>query len=1085
MDQDVLDDQRSNMFSKPCDAQQWIGRDCIRIFMQKWTRERDPSGAVATKRAGTIAFAGHGLFHTLIGLCGIFVCIPLFAWQPPEEQPQGPALLPSESLTKFHVREPLLWEQLLSEPEITQPLMISFDSYGQMWLVEYRQYPEPAGIRPLSHDNFWRVVYDRMPLPPGLGGAKGKDRISIHRDSDGDGVYDHHGLFLDGLNIATSVVPAANGAWVLQPPYLLFYADEDHDGCADGTPQVHLEGFGLEDTHSVANNLCFGPDGWLYAAQGSTVSGHVRRPGESQALHSLGQCIWRYHPVTHEYELFAEGGGNAFGVAFDSEGRLFSGHNGGDTRGFFYLQGGYYRKGFTKHGSLSNPYTFGFLEPMAHPSVQRFTHTMLLLKGTNLNPERSDRMLAIDPLHGKLIDVQMHADGATFRTEDRYDAVSSEDRWFRPVGIYDGPDGSAYVCDWYDFQVAHLYAHEGQMDRDHGRVYRLRDRSAPSAESWNARLAHDAGEAGLQYLMRCLNHPYRWQRWQAVFLLARHPLGQSAVRSLRDGLLEEREFALERLWTLHLLGAIPDTIPANAGLEPSLNRQERLETADVARIANHPDPCVRAWWIRITADDHSWDRNSLSILQHRITEESDPYVLCQLAGSIKRVPSSQAMPLLEGWVQRSNGPKDSILEHFFWWDIEKHADSEELASPEFRKAIDRGNDRLVLETILPNLVRRWIMKGDDASLQKAEAWIDWIASFSSERRLIPGSNLISAVDAAMEGRSAGWLPSSLLTRLAQCGEVPLSFELRSGGLHAVDRTKKALASNARDGSLVTLIRLTGEHSHPEFLQPLIQLASDDEHPSIQIASLAALRNYPQDAVAGLLVAHWNAWSTDPLAAAASTVASRAEWTLQWIQAAEKGKVDRDRLPAEALLAMRQHDLPEIQAALLQWFPTSESLSLADVQLEAAELARRILDGHGNPYLGKRLYRNLCGRCHRLFDQGGSVGPDLTSYQRDDLPTLLRNILAPNLEIREGYRSYLALKNDGEIVVGILEKETDDQVALKGIEGESVWLHRSDLESLRPQTQSLMPEAILNPLSDQELRDLMAYLRSSQPLFDGS
>ena len=153
------------------------------------------------------------------------------------------------------------------------------------------------------------------------------------------------------------------GVWVLNPPYLLFYPDRNNDDVPDGDPEVHLQGFGLEDTHSVVNSLRWGPDGWLYAAQGSTVTGHVTRPGldaGKEPVHSMGQLIWRYHPETRRYEVFAEGGGNAFGVEIDAKGRIYSGHNGGDTRGFHYVQGGYYQKGFNKHGPLSNPYAFGY-----------------------------------------------------------------------------------------------------------------------------------------------------------------------------------------------------------------------------------------------------------------------------------------------------------------------------------------------------------------------------------------------------------------------------------------------------------------------------------------------------------------------------------------------------------------------------------------------------------------------------------------------------------------------------------------------------------------------------------------------------
>ncbi|HAA51503.1 MAG TPA: dehydrogenase, partial [Planctomycetaceae bacterium] len=125
------------------------------------------------------------------------------------------------------------------------------------------------------------------------------------------------------------------------------------------------EGFGLEDSHSVANSLRWGPDGWLYACQGSTTTGHITRPGiDKEPTHSMGQLIWRYHPETRQYEIFAEGGGNTFGVEIDSQGRIFSGTNGGNARGFHYVQGAYERKGFSKHGALSNPYAFGYFPTM-------------------------------------------------------------------------------------------------------------------------------------------------------------------------------------------------------------------------------------------------------------------------------------------------------------------------------------------------------------------------------------------------------------------------------------------------------------------------------------------------------------------------------------------------------------------------------------------------------------------------------------------------------------------------------------------------------------------------------------------------
>ena len=286
----------------------------------------------------------------------------------------------------FKVADDLQLELVLAEPIVRQPVSISFDERGRLWVVQYLQYPDPAGLRMVSHDGVWRAVYDQVPPPPPRH-FRGKDKITIHEDTDGDGLFDRHKTFVDGLNIATSVARGRGGVWVLNPPYLLFYPDRDNDDVPDGDPEVHLQGFGLEDTHSVVNSLQWGPDGWLYAAQGSTVTGHVTRPGLDAAkepVHSMGQLIWRYHPETRRYEIFAEGGGNAFGVEIDAKGRIYSGHNGGDTRGFHYVQGGYYQKGFNKHGPLSNPYSFGYFPAMKHERVPRFTHTFVIYEADAL-----------------------------------------------------------------------------------------------------------------------------------------------------------------------------------------------------------------------------------------------------------------------------------------------------------------------------------------------------------------------------------------------------------------------------------------------------------------------------------------------------------------------------------------------------------------------------------------------------------------------------------------------------------------------------------------------------------------------------
>ena len=208
----------------------------------------------------------------------------------------------SEAVKQFQMREGFEIELVASEPAVAQPLFLSWDSRGRLWVVHYRQYQYPAGLKVIRFDQHLRAVFDKVPDPPPHG-VRGTDKITVHEDTDGDGIYDEHKDVITGLNIATSVQVGNGAIWVLNPPYLLRYPDADRDDIPDGDPEVHLSGFGLQDTHSVANNLLWGPDGWLYGCNGSTTVGDVSS-AVTKGVRFQGQCVWRYHPESTVFEIF-------------------------------------------------------------------------------------------------------------------------------------------------------------------------------------------------------------------------------------------------------------------------------------------------------------------------------------------------------------------------------------------------------------------------------------------------------------------------------------------------------------------------------------------------------------------------------------------------------------------------------------------------------------------------------------------------------------------------------------------------------------------------------------------------------------
>ncbi len=1019
--------------------------------------------------------------HRLQTLAFIFVlAISPMTWgQTPEDQPQGPALSPQDSLRQFRIDDRLEWTQLVTEPVVRQPLMATFDSRGRLWVVQYLQYPEPAGIKAISRDNFWRIVYDQLPKPPGHGGIPGADKITIHEDRDGDGVWELVSTFIEGLNIATSVVPTEQGAWVLNPPYLLFYKDSDGDLKADGDPEVHLEGFGLEDTHSVVNSLCMGPDGWLYAAQGSTVSGAVKNFGSTGPPNrSMGQAIWRYHPTTHKYEIFAEGGGNAFGVAFDDQGQLFSGHNGGDTRGFHYMQGGYYRKGFSKHGSLSNPYSFGYLDPMKHDPIQRFNHTMLMTNGTSLGVIMPDSFLGVDPLHGKLIHTQLVPVGSTFSSRDVGDTVASDDKWFRPVAIQDGPDGAAYVSDWYDFQVAHLYAHVGKMDRDHGRVYRLaaKDVDETTVPVWKVNLAHGHDRESLEYLIACLRHPYRWQRWQASRLIAEHPQRETVRNELLEMINLPDQIGLESLWTAHRCGWVDDTIPFLGS--PAMKASE---------LFVHHNPFVRCWAVRIVADDEQVSANVRDALQQMALVEEHPLVLCQIACSAKRLPAIDSLAIVHALLSRTLPEKDLFLPSLIWWAVERHADQTAVIMQTLLSDDQVWENPITRRMVAANLVQRWSHIGTANAMDSVAKVLVRIAQLPPSTRGDAGKQANEGFERAFDGRSLTSVPDAVVNGLEAIGQPSISLRLRRGDSDAQAMATETIQDSQQSLSLrIQLTRILGEVLSENAVPVLLSTAIDEkEKTELRAAAISSLGSYDRLEVAARLIETWPKFSSELQSVAAAVICSRKSWTEAWVSACEEKQVDSHQISMEMVRNMRMHNDSALQKRLDVFYPAIGGLDLQTAQKRVFDLSALILESNGDPYAGKKLFKDSCARCHRLFDQGGNIGPDLTGYQRDQLNALLLNIVAPSLEVREGFQSIAIVTDDGQVVTGYIEHQNDSQVILRGIDGQTHTLDRKVIESLAAQPQSIMPEGLLDNLKPNELRDLMAYLRSSQPLSDGT
>ena len=942
----------------------------------------------------------------------------------------------------------------------------------------------------VSRDKFLRAVYDRVPPPPPRH-FRGEDRITIHEDTNGDGTFDKHKTFVDGLSLVSSCAVGLGGVWVLNPPYLLFYPDRNNDDVPDGDPEVHLEGFWLEDSHSIANSLCWGPDGWLYGGQGSTVSGDVKRPGSKEApVRSMGQLIWRYHPGRRVYEIFAEGGGNTFGVEIDAKGRIYSGHNGGDTRGFHYVQGGYFQKGFGKHGALSNPYSFGYFPQMAHHSVPRFTHTFVIYEETALPAAYHGKLFGVEPLQGRVVYSDFQPDRSSFKTRDLGHVLTTTDSWFRPVDIKTGPDGGLYVADLYEQRIDHASHYQGRIDKGSGRVYRLKAKGGRSGAQVNLGASSPAAAAmppttpaaaatAFAPALAALRSDDRWQRQAAQRVLADaldngapgnpapgnpapgNPAagkGSAALAELLRGELAKStgQLAVETLWALHRAGG--------------------LDEPTALRSLEHEDPHVRLWTVRLVGD---WNavtptlRDKFAELAYR-----DPHVAVrsQLAATARRLPAADALAIVRQALSRSEDLDDIHVPLLLWWAIETHAEAARDAVLMLFADPAVWRQPMTRKHITQRLMRRYAATGARKDLLTCARLLELAPDDESRKALMAG------FEEAYQGRSLAGLPGELAAAIAKSGNASLPLRLRQGEEAALQEALKSLADPKADSKQRRpLVEVLGQVVRPAALPSLLELVDKAGDEPMRMATLTALQAYDDPRVARKLVETFARWPRDTQAAAVSVLAARKTWTLALLDAVADGRVPRESLAAADVkkLVLR----PDVQVAdrVRELFGEVQGATTGEMRAQVERLHDAILAGSGNPYNGKQLYNAHCGKCHRLFEEGGRIGPELTSYKRDDLRRMLLNVVNPSAEIREGFENYVAITGDGRTLNGFISDQDAQVVTLRGPDGQTTVLPRADLEDLKAVPVSLMPEGLLKDWSDQQVRDLFAYLRSTQPL----
>ncbi len=262
---------------------------------------------------------------------------------------------------------------------------------------------------------------------------------------------------------------------------------------------------------------------------------------------------------------------------------------------------------------------------------------------------------------------------------------------------------------------------------------------------------------------------------------------------------------------------------------------------------------------------------------------------------------------------------------------------------------------------------------------------------------------------------------------------------------------------------------------------LAKLLTGDEAESIRNAALIALQKFSDDEIGTLVLNAYPNLSEGSQAVARQLLASRAGWAEAMLGAVEQGTIPATSLESEIQTRLRRHPRPTVVAAMERLFP-EQATDVAALEARIDAMEQIVRQGDGNPLSGRDLFQGKanCAKCHRLFAQGNQIGPDLTSYNRTNLRRMLLAIVHPSAEIREGFENFTVVTDDGRVLAGLKMEHNDQLLVLRGTDGQDQSIPLSQIDELLPDPRSLMPEHLLAELSEDEIRDLFAYLTSTTP-----
>ncbi|WP_268033962.1 PVC-type heme-binding CxxCH protein [Algoriphagus sp. PAP.12] len=956
-----------------------------------------------------------------------------FSCSQPIEIPEGFQIEPGFELTR-----------VAAEPLIQDPVDLEFDELGNTLVLEMPGYP----------------FEDQQ------------SKIKVLKDLDGDGIYDESQIFVENLQLASSFLPYKKGVLVAAPPYLLFVRDDDQNYIPDQVDTL-MGGFSTGNLQHNYNGLTLGLDNWVYAANGGNDGAPYWWNDSTTKMDLRGQDF-RFNLETNTLERLGESSGG-FGLGVDELGRVFETHNLIHISHLVipdrYVQGKQLYQNILldnvsdhDENGLSRIYPIGEQESRVnHPEQSGFfsgscgiTHYGGRALGAGF-----DHTVWVADVVLNLIHVDhISANGASFqasRDAEKREFLASTDRSFRPVNMAVGPNGALYVVDMYRKVIEHPEWIPDEIEKtldleagkDQGRIYQIQKEG--SKENFDIKQFQSA-----EGLIESLSSPNQWVRMTSQRILLQSELNDSVISSLRELLNSSNEMAhIHALWILDNSGEIQNSelLKAMENSSPAI-RETGLKIAET-RLDVDKELIQRI--VELVADPNQrvalQASLALSILSPSVFEEHQDRILNQIQNvGIK----AQDSWLISGLTLATHDASASLLADLL------ESDDVNTYSFEFLASISHsaGNQREVGQVFSS-------LANSSLSASKKQNLIHQLNSQLRDSFPV----LLASIQALEKGGNPGIISELAVTRNQL--NLPPSKEF-------LEYSRNALAT-VMDETLADSIRLEQLElikllPYSEKSEVLFEGLGQSQPLKIQDKSLEQLAVLKEPEIGYKLVETWNELSPQTRRNASDLLLYNAIHHDALLTGLEDGTIN---------IGEMNFDL-ERRRELLWWTDNEETKRRAELlftdsgvsnRQEAIDQMKPALEMTGILKTGKVVFERICATCHQYGTIGNEVGPALTEIGRKSKETLMHDILDPNAAADPQYINHRLETNDGTIHMGIIAHETDDEITIKKMGGESVTIPKSEVKSFRSLGTSLMMEGLENSMTAQEMADLLEFLHN--------